>query len=176
MKILNNLGSGKTPFVIIGVLMVLCVCLMCCVLAFVLLISTFSSQISFNMPFASDVMPSYYGVFVRQGNSLIELPEGRAMSVPVESRAEEVEIINSSKPVIVIWKDNLSLEYLVIYKLGKKTGQQIEINYTATPKDGGIVEIAFSRELADGIYCLLFGDPFATFIPTYCFQIGAVSP
>jgi flagellar basal body-associated protein FliL len=159
--------SNKNLLIMLGVAGGL---LLCCV---VILIVVFSTVFSKSMrSFTNDVKPSHYGIFVKENGSLLELTERQIFSLPIEREIDNSQVLTTSQPTILVWRDNTNLDYFKFYKLGQYLQQQTDVKYNATPKENGVVEIVPVSPLDDGAYCLVQGDPLAAFLSGWCFRIG----
>ena len=163
----NKSESNRKLYIILGIVGGLFMICTICMVIVLLLISSKSKPIS-----SKNLTPSHYGVFVIENNKLMELSERELFSLPVESEMTDAEQISSSKPTIIMWRDNINFDYLSFQKLGQYLHQQTDVKYNVTPKDNGVFEITPNSSLKDGIYCLVQGDPLAVFLPGWCFRIG----
>ncbi|GEM_PF-1578871 len=152
----------------IFILVIVGILILCCITVVVV-----SAIFSRNLPtITKDDTPPHYGVFVKQNGDLIELTEIEIYHIPREADIENFETITDSRPIIIVWRDDTDLDYLMFYKLGEYYSQHTTLKYDVTPKDNSILEIVPSLELEDGIYCLVQGNPMAAFLPGWCFRIG----
>lgn len=69
--------------------------------------------------------PPYYGVFLKQGGSFIEMEQGSGD--PPETGVPET---SERQPVVVLWVPNVDLGYLV---MAEEVGST-RVNYVLTPK------------------------------------------
>jgi hypothetical protein len=111
--------------------------------------------------------PPYYGAFLKQGSSLVELPELELFGAPKTYDVNQREVIKDNQPIVLLWHPNTRLDYLVLYSV---TGRE-EIRFNSTPKEGGILELRPAQALDSGIYCYVQGDPMAAFLPGWCFEV-----
>ena len=114
-----------------------------------------------------DKKPPYYGAFLQQGRSLVELSEDEFFGIPRASSFDQLQTTNDTMPVVHLWRPDTRLEYLTFYSI---TGRK-EVRYNATSKDDGIVELRPAQALDPGIYCYIQGNPLAAFLPGWCFEV-----
>ena len=123
--------------------------------------------ISVGSAFFGDKKPPYYGAFLQQGRSLVELSEDEFFGIPRASSFDQLQTTNDSIPVVLLWRPDTRLEYLTFYSI---TGRK-EVRYNATSKDDGIVELRPAQTLDPGIYCYIQGNPLAAFLLGWCFEV-----
>jgi hypothetical protein len=146
-------ASLPTPAILggLGILALLVLCLV---------VSMISSMFG-------DKKPPYYGAFIQQGRSLVELPEDEFFGIPRASSFDQLQNTNDTMPVVLLWRPDTRLEYLTFYSI---TGRK-EVRYNATSKDDDIVELRPAQALDPGIYCYIQGNPLAAFLPGWCFEV-----
>ena len=151
-----------TPILIIGGIAAVCL-----VIALFVFIFFFKNQT------AAEIKPTHYGVFIKQGSSLIELAEREIFDIPTADELNDIEEIADTQPHIIVWQQSINLDYLSLYALGKYIGQSQQIQYTATPKENGIFEISMKSQLNAGSYCIIQSDPLSITSSGWCFKIGS---
>ena len=157
-------SSNKKLWIIIGavIIVLLCVCCVAAILVWNFILKPSQSILS------SSSMPSNYGVFLKEGQDFIELPEIELFDFPTPGDVGSVPATASSSPTIVYYQQNADLSNLVFYSV---IGQD-QIDYNAAPNNQGYIEITPSSKLGDGLYCLIQGNPTAASLPGWCFQVG----
>lgn len=118
-------------------------------------------------PTSENNLPPYYGAFLKQGSSLVELPELELFGAPKTYDVNQRKVTNDNQPIVLLWRPNTRLDYLVLYSVTERE----EIRYNAIPKDEGILELYPAQALDSGIYCYVQGDPLAAFLPGWCFEV-----
>jgi hypothetical protein len=115
----------------------------------------------------------HYGVFLNQSGKLIELSEKKFFNTPLQGELNYLETISNPAPILIVWRQDVNLDYLDLYKLGKYTGEKKRMKYNSLPQKNGSYVINPSTPLADGEYCLIQGDPLGTTLPGWCFKISS---
>lgn len=112
--------------------------------------------------------PEHYGVFVKTDKELLETAEYRGYP----STDATLPMVANSQPTLVVWLQNLVLDYVVLLD---KLGSGNQVAYTARPVGSdGVIEIQPKYSLPSGAYCLMKVDPLASpaEVPFYCFRVG----
>ncbi|MBK8989704.1 MAG: hypothetical protein IPM39_27210 [Chloroflexi bacterium] len=99
----------------------------------------------------------YFGAFLVNGDDLIELEKGTAFGVPRFGELDGVPVTPDSQPVVLLWQPDTQLQYLQFFSVSPKE----ELDYTANPKDEGVLELQSRTPLEPGRYCFIQGDPLA---------------
>lgn len=112
--------------------------------------------------------PPHVGVFLRQGNSLVEM--ARYNGGPDSSIAEGIPLASDSHPQIVMWNPEVNLDLLVLSAIGSSG----TIAFDVSPQTDEILQIRFVEPLADGAYCFSQGNISLphSLIPYWCFRVG----
>jgi hypothetical protein len=163
----NGFGQGQKIILLVAGLLLSCGCLFIMLIAGTLIFQGFKTASSSN-----NNLP-HYGVFLNQNGKLIELSEKEFFNTPLEGELNYLETISNPAPVLIIWRQDVHLDYLDLYKLGKYTGEKERMKYTSTPQKNGSYILNPYTPLADGEYCLIQGDPLGTTLPGWCFKISS---
>ena len=116
---------------------------------------------------ASAPKPPHYGVFIQKGGKLVELDENQFFGLPDESELQNLVTVADKKPAILVWRRETVLQYLQFFSISDRD----ELSYDATPRENGVIEIQPKTNLSKGIYCLVQGNPLASGLPGWCFEI-----
>jgi ribosomal protein L32 len=127
---------------------------------FVMLILVFSAL-------GGDKKPPRYGAFLKQGRSLVELPEIEMFGIPRESEIDQPVTTKDTNPVVLLWRPDTRLDYLMLFSLKGRS----EVRYEAAAKGDRMIELTPTQSLRPGLYCYIQGDPLGTFLPGWCFEV-----
>jgi hypothetical protein len=122
----------------------------------------------------SQKKPPYFGAFLMKNGGFVELTELEIFDITTIADQVNLEITVDSQPVIVLWRPDTDLNSLEFYAINDDINRSEIIEYHATPKEDGIIEIRPSTSLSPGKYCLIQGDPLAVFLPGWCFKVDTM--
>jgi hypothetical protein len=127
---------------------------------FVILILAFTAL-------GGDKKPPHYGAFMKQGRSLVQIPELELFGLPGESEIDQFATSNEDQPVVLLWSPSTRVEHLSFYSIKERK----ELRFNVTAKEDGVLELTPAQSLKEGFYCYIQGDPWGVFLPGWCFEV-----
>lgn len=115
------------------------------------------------------IEPPHNGVFLVQGNSLVEAFEYQGS--PQYVSPDNFPTIQDPQPQFVVWLPQIQLQYFILYNLDNGN----EYGYYISDRENGIFDILLEDSLAPGSYCFYQGDPIASPVEImhWCFSTAA---
>ncbi len=111
--------------------------------------------------------PPHYGVYLQNGGKLVELDEKEFFGVPDTYELQNLVAVSDKKPTILVWRRETVLQYLQFFSIDR----QEELYYNANPRENGVIEVQPKNSLSKGFYCLIQGNPIASGLSGWCFEV-----
>jgi len=113
--------------------------------------------------------PPYYGYFYIDDGTYIELPEKEISGRVYDYQLEDIPIVNTSRPSILLWNPEVVFDYLTLLSVE----EQEHLDFTTKPLGEDLYELMPSSSLLPGKYCFIQGNPLAVFLSSWCFSYGS---
>ena len=155
-------SRNRSLFIILGI--VIGIVIICCLMTLCAGAIYFTTRRSSS---STAQTPPHYGVFLVVGGKLVELDEDQFYGLPHTYDLGSLESISDKKPTILVWRRETQLQYLQFFLIDSRT----ELTYNATPRNDGVIELLPKKDLDQGTYCLIQGNPLASGLPGWCFKI-----